>query len=203
MTKILCISLATICLSGCVHITTFIPQGGQVGSEIEILGQNFSATPNRNTVLFGTEPATVLEAAPERLLVSVPVNAQREKITVSRWWLNNDTSQTDFIPLPDYLVYKQFESTVLGGLKQGYWIMYPPSFDVADKQFPVIYALHGVNFARNPLNAELGDLFQELGITNLGAGNEHSWVFGIGNEGVYFPFIARASMETQSDLGWR
>lgn len=184
--------------SGCVHITSFVPQGGQAGSEIEIFGDNFSATLGDNIVRFGNDTATVVEASSTRLLVRAPTDVQRAKIKVSRNWLNSDISENDFIPLPDYIVYKRFQSTVLGGLKQGYWIMYPPDYGVAGKKFPVIYALHGANFARNPISAGIGDLFNELGITNLGAGNEHAWLFGIGRAGVYLPFIARASMETQS-----
>jgi S-formylglutathione hydrolase FrmB len=187
----------SITFVGCVSIKTFVPQGGQVGSEIEILGGGFSTEPIGNKVTFGEIDAEILHASQEMLRVRVPDDVVRSKITVSRGWLNSAKSKTDFIPLPDYIQYRQFESTTLG-IKQGYWIMFPPSFSMAGKSFPVIYALHGYNFARNPIKAEVGDVLEELGLTNLGENNEHSWIFSITGPGFYLPFIAYSLMESNT-----
>ncbi|MFQ5852675.1 MAG: IPT/TIG domain-containing protein, partial [Candidatus Binatia bacterium] len=188
----LCITLVS-----CVSIKTFVPQGGQAGSEIELFGSGFSTQPGGNQVTFGEIHAAILHASQEMLRVRVPAGVVRSQITVSRGWFNGAQSRTDFIPLPQYIQYKRFESTILG-IRQGYWIMYPPSFAEPGKRFPVIYALHGYNFARNPIRADVGDVLEELGLTNLGETNEHAWVFSISGPGLYLPFIAYGMMESNA-----
>jgi hypothetical protein len=184
-------------LISCVRINTFVPQGGQLGSEVEIFGSGFSSQTNQNEVTFGQITANVLSASHEHLTVKVPQGVLRAKIKVSRSGYGSAESKTDFIPLPYYIQYKEFNSPTLG-ITQGYWIMYPPGFSQAGRRFPVIYALHGYNFARNPISAGTGNLLENLGLTNLGGTNEHSWVFGVNRAGVYLPFIARSMMESST-----
>ncbi|NIQ37687.1 MAG: hypothetical protein GTN81_03755 [Proteobacteria bacterium] len=187
----------SITFVGCVSIKTFVPQGGQEGSEIEIIGSGFSNDTAGNKVTFGELEAEVLGASENILRVRVPGGVVRSKIKVSRGLFNRDESKTEFIPLPDYIQYKQFQSTILG-IRQGYWIMYPPSFHEEGKKFPVIYALHGYNFSRNPISASVGDVLEELGLTNLGETNEHAWVLSITGPGFYLPYIAYSLMESNT-----
>jgi len=185
----------------CVKIKTFIPQGGQVGSKNEIIGSGFSSDTTKNEVTFGGINADVLYASSEILRVEVPNGVTRAKIKVSRGWFNSAESKTDFIPLPDYIKYKQFYSETLG-ITQGYWIMYPPSFFEEGKRFPVIYALHGYTL-RNPISPDFADLLEMLGWADPGEWGEHSWVFSIERAGNYFPFVAQSMMQSNSASEFR
>jgi YD repeat-containing protein len=70
-------------ISGSLGITLVTPIRGQVGTAVQIFGKGFSATPSGNTVRFNGTLATVAEAAPNRLLTSVPAGATTGSITVT------------------------------------------------------------------------------------------------------------------------
>lgn len=200
---VLLLIFLSLTILNCVKIKIFLPQGGQAGSEIEIIGSGFSSTITENEVNFGTLTAHVLYASSETLRVRVPDGATRAKIKVTYGRFSSAESKYDFIPLPDYIQYKKFRSSTLSttaprDIYKGYWIMYPPSFSDNGRKFPVIYALHGYNFDRNVVTSEIGELLAELGLLNIGANDEHSWLFAINRAGVYFPIIARCLMESNS-----
>ena len=70
-------------IAGSLAITLVSPNRGQVGTAVQIFGKGFSATPSSNEVRFNGTLATVTEAAPNRLLTSVPSGATTGSITVT------------------------------------------------------------------------------------------------------------------------
>lgn len=64
-------------------ITDFTPKTGPVGTEVTIMGTNFSATAANNEVMFGEVAANVKNATATSILVNVPVGAITSKITVT------------------------------------------------------------------------------------------------------------------------
>ncbi len=70
-------------IPGPLGITLVTPNRGQVGTGVQIFGKGFSATPTSDAVRFNGTLATVTEAAPNRLLTSVPPGATTGSITVT------------------------------------------------------------------------------------------------------------------------
>jgi len=68
---------------GPIAITLVRPNRGKVGTEVVIFGKGFSATPSSNAVRFNGTLASATEAAPNRLLTSVPTGATTGPITVT------------------------------------------------------------------------------------------------------------------------
>lgn len=68
---------------GSLAITFVTPSRGQIGTSVQIFGKGFDATPSSNAVRFNGTLATVTEAAPNRLLTSVPSGATTGSITVT------------------------------------------------------------------------------------------------------------------------
>jgi YVTN family beta-propeller protein len=66
-----------------IAITHLAPNKGVVGSIVVISGVGFSWGVNNNTVMFGTEVATVTYASPYRLVVLVPSGATTDLVTVN------------------------------------------------------------------------------------------------------------------------
>jgi hypothetical protein len=64
-------------------IFNFTPLVGTNGTEVKISGTNFSATVSSNIVYFGAVQAPVLSASPTNLVVTVPVGATLNSITVT------------------------------------------------------------------------------------------------------------------------
>lgn len=69
--------------AGTPIVRTFNPTGAPVGTEVVILGANFSIVPTENLVQFGTIAATVIEASTTQLTVLVPVGATTNAISVT------------------------------------------------------------------------------------------------------------------------
>jgi hypothetical protein len=63
-------------------VTSFSPTSGPVGTSVTITGTNFDATPTNNTVFFGAAKANVTAASPTQLIVTVPVGATYQLISV-------------------------------------------------------------------------------------------------------------------------
>ena len=80
---------------GPVRITLVAPSKGKVGAQVQIFGTGFDPTPPLNTLAFTGAPATVTEAAPTRLLVSVPSGAVTGTLSVTSP-LGTATSPTVF-----------------------------------------------------------------------------------------------------------
>lgn len=80
---------------GPVRITLIMPTAGKVGTQVQIFGTGFDPTPALNTLAFTGAQATVTEAAPNRLLVSVPSGAVTGTISVTSS-LGTATSLTVF-----------------------------------------------------------------------------------------------------------
>lgn len=80
---------------GAVAITLVTPNRGRVGTPVSIFGKGFSATASQNTVAFNGTPATVTEAAPNRITTSVPSGATTGLISVTSP-LGTGTSPTPF-----------------------------------------------------------------------------------------------------------
>jgi YD repeat-containing protein len=70
-------------ISGSLGITFVTPGRGQIGTAVQIFGKGFSATLSSNTIRFNGTVATVTEAAPNRLLTSVPAGATTGSVTVT------------------------------------------------------------------------------------------------------------------------
>lgn len=68
---------------GPVRITLIMPTAGKVGAQVQVFGTGFDPTPALNTLAFTGAQATVTEAAPNRLLVSVPSGAVTGTISVT------------------------------------------------------------------------------------------------------------------------
>lgn len=66
-----------------VTVIDFAPKAGPIGSTVRIHGTAFSATPGQNTVTFNGVTATVTEAGPTELVVSVPATATSGTIGVT------------------------------------------------------------------------------------------------------------------------
>jgi gliding motility-associated-like protein len=76
--------LRTLSNSTCIpSIVTFAPTSGPIGTTVNIIGANFSATPANNIVYFGATEATVTAATPTQLTVTVPMGATYEPISVT------------------------------------------------------------------------------------------------------------------------
>ncbi len=82
-------------ITGAVGIMRVSPGSGKVGAPITIFGKGFSTTTSQNTVAFNGTSATVTEAAPNRLVTSVPSGATSGSITVTAP-LGNATSPSAF-----------------------------------------------------------------------------------------------------------
>ena len=63
-------------------ITDFTPKSGSIGSTVTITGMNFDPSPENNIVYFGATKAEVTSASNTQLLVTVPVGATFQPITV-------------------------------------------------------------------------------------------------------------------------
>ena len=68
---------------GPLRITLMAPSKGKVGTQVQVFGTGFDPTPALNTLSFTGAQATVTEAAPNRLLVSVPSGAVTGTISVT------------------------------------------------------------------------------------------------------------------------
>jgi len=68
---------------GPVRITLVTPTAGKVGTQVQIFGTGFSATPAQNSVTFAGAGASVTDAAPTRLVTKVPSGAATGRISVT------------------------------------------------------------------------------------------------------------------------
>jgi YD repeat-containing protein len=66
-----------------VAITAVVPAKGKAGTVVSILGKGFSASPGQNVVAFHGAGALVLQAAPNRIITTVPTGAVTGPITVT------------------------------------------------------------------------------------------------------------------------
>lgn len=82
-------------IPGAVGITLVSPSSGKVGTSVTIFGKGFSNTASQNAVTFNGTAATVTEAAPNRLVTSVPAGASTGFIALSAP-LGNATSPSPF-----------------------------------------------------------------------------------------------------------
>ncbi len=80
---------------GAVAISLVTPTQGTVGTSVTIFGKGFSATPAQNAVAFNGTAATVTEAAPNRLVTTVPAGATTGSLTLTAP-LGNATSPSAF-----------------------------------------------------------------------------------------------------------
>lgn len=64
-------------------ISSFTPKSGPVGTSVTITGSNFSTTTTANIVYFGATRAIVSEATSTNLIVTVPLGATYQPITVT------------------------------------------------------------------------------------------------------------------------
>jgi len=64
-------------------ISAFSPKSGPVGTSVTITGSNFSTTTTANIVYFGATRAIVSEATSTNLIVTVPLGATYQPITVT------------------------------------------------------------------------------------------------------------------------
>jgi YD repeat-containing protein len=80
---------------GAVAISLVSPNKGPVGTTVTLFGKGFSATPSQNSVAFNGTAAAVTEAAPNRLVTSVPSGATTGAITLTAP-LGNATSPSAF-----------------------------------------------------------------------------------------------------------
>jgi hypothetical protein len=83
------------------NITNFSPTSGIVGTTVTITGTNFNATSSQNVVFFGATKATVSAATTTSLIVTVPVGATFQPISV----LNLATVLTGFSSVPFRVTY--------------------------------------------------------------------------------------------------
>jgi YD repeat-containing protein len=88
---------------GPVRITLVTPTAGKVGTQVQIFGTGFSATPSQNSVAFTGATATATEAAPNRILTSVPSGAATGTITVTAP-LGSATSASVFRVLGEFTI---------------------------------------------------------------------------------------------------
>ncbi len=86
-----------------VAISLVNPDRGRVGTQVEIFGKGFSATPSANSIAFNGTSASVLEASPNRLLTAVPAGATTGPIVVTTP-LGTATSPTVFIVIGELTV---------------------------------------------------------------------------------------------------
>jgi hypothetical protein len=65
-----------------VAISLFTPPAGAVGTTVQVFGRGFAAGIAQNSVLFGERVATLVAAAPNRLVGTVPAGTTTAPITV-------------------------------------------------------------------------------------------------------------------------
>lgn len=70
-------------LPGGVAISMFTPSSGTVGTTIQVFGKGFGETTALNNVFFDGRAAAIIAAAPNRLVVRVPIGATTGPITVA------------------------------------------------------------------------------------------------------------------------
>jgi YD repeat-containing protein len=68
---------------GTVAISMFAPSAGAIGTTVQVFGRGFATTIAQNSLSFGGERATILAAAPTRLVAKVPDGAQTAPIVVT------------------------------------------------------------------------------------------------------------------------
>jgi YD repeat-containing protein len=66
-----------------ISIVEFSPNGGAIGTTVNIYGTGFSGTPGQNTVTFNGTAATVASSTSTRIVTSVPAGATTGTITVA------------------------------------------------------------------------------------------------------------------------
>ncbi|TRX57701.1 hypothetical protein FNH22_14920 [Fulvivirga sp. M361] len=77
-------------------ISTFSPRSGAAGTEVKLIGTNFSTIVSENTVCFSGKLAIVSTASSTLLTVKVPESATRGRIMV-KVGEQSATSSSDFI----------------------------------------------------------------------------------------------------------
>ena len=68
---------------GGVAISLFAPSAGVVGTTVQVFGRGFAAGIAQNSLFFGERVATLVAAAPNRLVAAVPPGATTAPITVT------------------------------------------------------------------------------------------------------------------------
>lgn len=68
---------------GVVAISLFTPSAGAVGTTVQVFGRGFAAGIAQNSLFFGERVATLVAAAPNRLVATVPEGATTARITVT------------------------------------------------------------------------------------------------------------------------
>jgi YD repeat-containing protein len=68
---------------GAVAISMFTPSAGAPGTRVQVFGKGFGATVAQNALAFNGRRATITDAAPNRLIVTVPNGATTGALSVS------------------------------------------------------------------------------------------------------------------------
>ncbi len=85
MKNLLVLIMIMICVNAFAQptISSFAPTIGEIGTTVTIYGTNFNTTNTNNIVFFGATQATVSEASDTSLIVTVPMGATYEPISVT------------------------------------------------------------------------------------------------------------------------
>jgi streptogramin lyase len=80
-------------------VYSFSPMSGKIGAEVTILGANFDSEDQNNVVRFGAVRAKVKQSSTTKIVVSVPIQASNEPISVVNLKTHLSTStQSPFFP---------------------------------------------------------------------------------------------------------
>ncbi len=86
--------------TGVPTISSFSPASGPVGTSVTITGTNFNATPANNIVYFGAVKAQITSVTSTQLVVTTPVGATYQPITVTVNGLTASSAQPFIITFP-------------------------------------------------------------------------------------------------------
>ncbi len=82
-------------------ITSFTPKSGSAGTVVTIIGSGFNGTTSKNTVYFGAVKANIISAAADKLVVSVPLGATFQPITVTTSRLTASSAYPFVVTFPN------------------------------------------------------------------------------------------------------
>jgi hypothetical protein len=174
------------------QITALNPNAGQVGASINIIGNNFSATPNQNTVTFNGTNATVTSASTTTLVVTVPAGATTGSVVVTVGGLTSNGLNFIVQPTPPQITSINPTSGP-----------FDTNVTITGTNFSAVFNENTVSFNGNPAVITTASPTSIVAVVPLGAGTGPVTVTvnGQTSNGVNFNYIKTAMVNTYAGTG--